>query len=67
MEDQEDCSKRTNNETEFFSLTDSEFRKEIMRILKALRRAINRNADSCKKELETINYEKPRKIRKLIC
>ena len=38
-----------------------------MKILKALRRAINRNADSCKKVLETINYEKPRKIRKLIC
>ena len=65
MEDQEDCSKRTNNETEFFSLTDSEFRKEIMRILKTLRRAIHGSAEYCKKA--TGNHkEKIRKIGKLI-
>ena len=29
-----------------------------MKILKALRRDINRNADSCKKELETIRSQK---------
>ena len=41
-------------------------KKEIMKILKELRRAINGNADYCKKELETIK-EEPGKIRKLIC
>ena len=36
------------------SLTDTKFKKEIMKILKELRRTIDRNADYCKKELETI-------------
>ena len=37
-----------------------------MKILKALRKAIDRNADYCKKELETIRGRQ-KKIRKFIC
>ena len=36
------------------SVIDSEFKKEVMKVLKELRKAIDRNADYCKKELETI-------------
>ena len=37
-----------------------DFKKEIMKILKELRKAIDRNAEYCKKKLETIkrNQEK---------
>ena len=34
--------KRANNETDLFSLTDSKFKKEIMKILKDLRKNINK-------------------------
>ena len=54
LKDQENSSERTNNETDLFSLIDTEFKKEIMKILKELRRTIDRNTDYCKKELETI-------------
>ena len=37
-----------------FSLIDSEFKKEIIKILKKLRMTIERNADYCKRKLETI-------------
>ena len=36
------------------SLPDSEFKKEVIKILKELRRTISRNADHCNKDLETI-------------
>ena len=60
LKDQENFSEGTNNETDFFSLIDTDFKKEIMKILKELRKAIDRNAEYCKKELETIkrNQEK---------
>ena len=54
LKDQKNFSERTNNETDLFSLTDTELKKEIMKILKELRKAINKNADYCKRELETI-------------
>ena len=54
LKDQENSPKGTNNETVLFSLIDTEFKKEVMKILKELRKLINRNADYCKKELETI-------------
>ena len=54
LKDQENCPEGTNNETDLFSLKDTEFKEEVMKILKELRKAINRNADYCKKELETI-------------
>ena len=34
-------------------MKDADFKKEIMKILKELRKAINRNAEYCKKKLET--------------
>ena len=60
LKDQEHSPERTNNEINLFSLIDTEFKKEVMKILKKLRKAINRNAEECKKELETIkrNQEK---------
>ena len=60
LKDQENFSEGTSNETDFFSLIDTDFKKEIMKILKELRKAIDRNAEYCKKELETIkrNQEK---------
>ena len=63
LKDQESSPK---DETDISSIPDSEFKKEIMKILKELRKVIDRNADYCKKELETIK-EVPIKIRKLIC
>ena len=49
IKDQENSPQRTNNETDLFSLIDTEFKKEIMKILKELRKAIDINADYCKK------------------
>ena len=45
LKDQENSPKGTNNETDLFTLTDSQCKKEIMKILKELRKAIERNAD----------------------
>ena len=60
LKDQENFPEGTNNETDLFSLIDTEFKKEVMQILKELRKAIDRNADYCQKELQTIrrNQEK---------
>ena len=43
-----------NNEIDLCSLTDFEFKREIVKILKELREDINSNADSFRKELENI-------------
>ena len=45
---------RSNNETDFSSLLDLEFKREVIKILKVLRKTIDRNAHHCIKELETI-------------
>ena len=60
LKDQEHSPERTNNETDLLSLIDTEFKKEIMKILKELRRTIDRSVDYYYKELETIrrNQEK---------
>ena len=60
LKDQENSPERTNNETYHSNIIDSEFKKEIIKILKGLRKAVNRNAGYCKKELGTIkrNQEK---------
>lgn len=50
--------KKINNETGLFSITDTEFKREIMKILKELRKAIYRNAEYCKKEPEAIKRNK---------
>ena len=54
LKDQEHSTERTNNKADLFSLTDTDFKKEIVEILKELRKVIIRNAEYCKKELETI-------------
>ena len=60
LKDQENSPEGTNNETDLFSLIDTEFKKEVMKMLKELRKVIDRNSDYCKKELETVrrNQEK---------
>ena len=61
LKEQENSPKAANNETDLFSLINTEFKKEIVKILKELRmnmkelRAdMNSNADYFRKELETI-------------
>ena len=44
LKDQENSPERTNNETYHSNIIDSEFKKEIIKILKGLRKAVNRNA-----------------------
>ena len=58
LKDQGNSPERTNNETDLFTLIDTDFKKEIMKILKELRKAIYRNAEYCRKELETIKLNK---------
>ena len=57
---QENSPKTVNNETDLCSLTDLEFKREIVKILKEGREEMNRNADALRKELENIgrNQEK---------
>ena len=45
LKDQGNSPERTNYETALFSLIDTEFKKEIMKILKEFRKTINRTAD----------------------
>ena len=54
FKDQENSPEGINKETDLFSLTNTKFKKEVMKILKELRKVTKRNADDCKKELETI-------------
>ena len=54
LQEQEKSPERTSNETDLSSLPDPKFKKEVVKILTGLRKAIDRNADSCNKELETI-------------
>ena len=52
--EQENSPKAVNNETDHFSLTDIEFERVVLKILKELREDINSNAYSFRKELENI-------------
>ena len=54
LKQQENSPKALNNETDLCSLTDFEFKREIVKILKELREDMNSNADSFRKELENI-------------
>ena len=54
LKEQEKSHERTNNERDLTSLLDPEFKKEVIIVLKELRKIINRNGDHCNKELETI-------------
>uniref|UniRef100_A0A8D1G5F2 L1 transposable element RRM domain-containing protein n=1 Tax=Sus scrofa TaxID=9823 RepID=A0A8D1G5F2_PIG len=60
LKEQGNSPKADNNETDLCSLTDIEFKREVLKILKELREDINSNADSFRKELENIrrNQEK---------
>ena len=51
---QENSPERTSNETDLIILIHNEFKKKIIKILKKLRMTIERNADYCKRKLETI-------------
>ena len=61
LKEQENSPEAANNETDLCSLTDTEFKREIVKILKELRMNmkelrvdINSNADYFRKEEETI-------------
>ena len=58
LTDEDNSPERTNSERGLFSLIATDFKKQIMKILKELRKAINRNAEYCKNELETIKGAK---------
>ena len=54
LKEQENTPKAVNNETDLCSLTDIEFKREIVKILKELREDMNSSADALRKELENI-------------
>ena len=54
LKQQENSPKAVNKETDLCSLTDFEFKREIVKIRKELREDMNNNADSLRKELENI-------------
>ena len=54
LKEQENSPKAVNKEIDFYSLTDIEFKREALKILKELREDMNSNADSFRKKLENI-------------
>ena len=54
LKQKENLPKAVNNETDLCSLTDFEFKREVLKILKELREDMNSNADSLRKEKEKI-------------
>ena len=54
LKEQENSREAASNETDLCSLTDIEFKREVLKILKELGEDINSNADSFRKELENI-------------
>uniref|UniRef100_A0A8D0XRX0 L1 transposable element RRM domain-containing protein n=1 Tax=Sus scrofa TaxID=9823 RepID=A0A8D0XRX0_PIG len=54
LNQQENSSKAVSNETDLCSLTDLEFKREIVKILKELIEDMNSNADTLRKELKNI-------------
>ena len=54
LNQQENSPKAVNKDPGLCSLTDLEFKREIVKILKELREDMNRNADSLRKDLENI-------------
>ena len=54
LKEQENSPKAVNSETDLCSLTDTEFKREIVKILKELREDTKSTADSFRKELENI-------------
>ena len=73
LKEQENSHEAANNETDVCSVTDIEFERETVKILKELRLNIkelradmNSNADSFRKELENIRRN-TEKLKKIIC
>ena len=54
LKEQENSPEGANNETDLCSLTHTEFKKEVMKMLKKLRMDINSIANYFRKELENI-------------
>ena len=54
LNQQEHSPTAVNNETDLCNLTDLEFKRDIVKILKGLREDMNSNADSLRKKLENI-------------
>ena len=54
LKEKRNSPKEVNNETDLWSLTDIEFKREIVKILKELRVDINSNEDYFRKEFENI-------------
>ena len=55
LKKQENSPERTTNETDLTGLLSPNFKKEVIKMLKELRKIINRNADHCNKELDYKN------------
>ena len=54
LKEQDNYPERANKETDLCSLTDTEFKKEVMKILKELRETIHSNGYYLKRELKAI-------------
>ena len=54
LKQQENSPNAVNNETDLYSVTDFEFKRVRVKILKELRENMNNKADSLRKELENI-------------
>ena len=54
LKGQEKSPERTDNETDLSSISHPEFKKEVIKMLKEIRKVIIRNVDDCNKELEII-------------
>ena len=64
LKEQENSPKAVNNETDLCSLTDTEFKRETLKLqkelrlnIKELREGMNSNADSFRKELENMRSQ----------
>ena len=58
LNQKENSPKAVNNETDLYRLTDLEFKREIVKMLKELRADMNSNAVYFRKELEYIGAKK---------
>ena len=54
VKEQDNSPKAIINETDLCNLTDIEFKRDVMKILRELREDMNSNADSFRRELENI-------------
>ena len=54
LKEHENSPEWANNETDLSSLRDTEFKKEVVKILRELRVVMNSNADYFREELENI-------------